>query len=89
MEKPDLPTARLTLLGGRGRPAIVAEVDAEGEARLFVGGPDTGPMVVVTPAGVDVWHATGNVVAALRATDSGGTVELLDKSGRPHRPRSR
>jgi hypothetical protein len=83
MERPDLPTARLTLLDGRGNPRGVAEVDAEGHAVIYVGGPDSGPMVVVTPTAVDVWHPAGNVVAALRATDRGGTVELLDKAGRP------
>jgi hypothetical protein len=87
MEKPDLPTARLTLLDGRGRPAIVAEVDAEGHAALYVGGPDAGPMVVVTPTAVDVWHESGNIVAALRATEQGGAVELMDKSGHPRRGR--
>jgi hypothetical protein len=87
MELPDLASARLTLLDARGRPRIVAEVDAEGDARLFVGGPDSGPMVVVTPTAVDVWHEAGNIVAALRATDSGGTIELLDKDGRPRRRR--
>lgn len=83
MELPDLASARLTLLDGRGQPRIVAEVDAEGHATLFVGGPDSGPMIAVTPTAVDVWGAAGSVVAAVRATDEGGVVELNDERGRP------
>jgi hypothetical protein len=86
MELPDLPTARLTLLDGRGHARLVAEVDAAGEARVFVGGPDTGPMVVVAPTGLDVWGAAGNIVAALR-DDDGGKIEIFDAHGRPRRSR--
>jgi hypothetical protein len=89
MELPDLPAARVTLFDGRGHPRLVAEVDCAGQTALYVGGPDSGPMVVVTPSAVDVWHQSGNVVAAIRATERGGTVETLDRRGRPRRARSR
>src|SRR5262245_2615731 len=88
MEKPDLPTVRLTLMDGHGRPAILAEVDAEGQAALYVGGPDSGPMVVVTPMAVDVWHA-GNLVAAIRSDAGGGVVETLKPVEQARRSRRR
>lgn len=82
MELPDLPSARLTLLDGRGNARLVAEVDAEGHATVYVGGPDTGPMIVATPTALDVWGAAGSIVAAIRSTDGGGAVELFDAAGR-------
>jgi hypothetical protein len=87
LEKPDLPSARLTLLDGRGIARIVAEVDAEGHAKFYVGGPDQGPMVVVTPEALDLW-SRGSVAAALRTEDGSGVLDLLVGKGSRHdRPR--
>lgn len=58
------PTIWLTLLDPAGEPALVAQVDGNGEARLSVGHPDRGPAVIITREIVEVW-ADGNVVATL------------------------
>lgn len=86
MDKPDLPTVRLTLMDGRGNPTIVAEVDSEGRATLFVGGPDTGPMIAVTPEAVDVWGSGGSIVASVRSDDERGIVEVMKPRRRRRRP---
>ena len=44
--------------------ALVAEVDEAGAPTVFVGHPDRGTTVVITPSAVDLW-ARGNVVASL------------------------
>ncbi len=77
---PVVPGVRLVLLGPDGEPALVAEIGADGQPALFVGGPDTGPAVAITPASIDVW-AGGNQVATLRADDTAGRLELTDASG--------
>lgn len=84
MERPPLPSARVTLLDGRGNPAFVAEVDADGDACLFIGPPDAGTTAVLTPGAIDLWRA-GDIVAALRSDDTGGLLELFDDRGRARR----
>ncbi|MCB9833784.1 MAG: hypothetical protein H6807_15085 [Planctomycetes bacterium] len=60
------PTIRFTLLDPAGEPALVAQVEGNGDARLSVGHPNCGPAVIVTREIVEVW-AGGNVVAQLPA----------------------
>ncbi len=74
------PVVRLSLLTPRGELALVAEVDETGEPRLFVGHPDRGTTVVITPDAVDLW-AGGNIVAAVRSTTEGGRVEVRGADG--------
>ncbi len=74
------PGVRLTLFGPDGKPALVVEVGADGEPALFVGNPDSGPAVAVTPTALDIW-AGGNIAAALRTADEAGHLELADARG--------
>ena len=77
---PAVPAIRLRFLTPTGDDALVAEVDADGTAMLFVGHPDHGTTVVITTDAVDLWHG-GNVVASLRSNDEGGQLEIAGPDG--------
>ncbi len=79
-EGPAVPVIRLSLLSPDGEPALVAEVDEQGAPTVHVGHPDRGTTAVITPRAIDLWSG-GNIVASVRSTDDGGSVEIRDRDG--------
>ena len=79
-DTPGVYRVRLSLLDATGEPAIVAEVDANGEPILHVGHPDRGTTVTITPSTIDLWHG-GNAVVSLTAGERGGVVGMHDEPG--------
>lgn len=76
-----VPVVRFSLLTPTGEPALVAEVDEAGRPSLFIGNPDCGTTVSITPAALDLW-SDGNIVASLRSSETGGGLELFAADGR-------
>ena len=76
-----VPRVRLSLLATSGDVACRAEVDDQGEARVYVGRPGAGVTAVLSRDSLDLW-AGGNVVASVRAGSEGGVLELGDGAGR-------
>ncbi len=58
------------------------EVSDDGASRITIGAYDRGDGAELEPEGMFVWKG-GNVVAALRATDTGGVMHLCDLDGVP------
>ena len=73
-------TVCLSMLDGTGEAKLVAEVQGDGTARLFVGNPERGRTVAIEQRGLWLW-ANGNIVASLDSAEERGMLDLCDRNG--------
>ena len=80
----DRDGVRITLHGGHRQPSLVLEAKPDQPPRIVIGDPERGPSVEIEPEGIWIWQS-GNAVAALRARENGGEIDLCDANGVPVR----